>query len=67
VHVAFGAEQDPSSSGVLLLVVAMVGMPAVAGQLIVGAHQEIVALSFGLADEQNIGRFVLLSEVGVVL
>jgi hypothetical protein len=40
-------------------------VPAVAGEFLVGAGQEVVALRLVLADEQDVGRVSLVCELGV--
>jgi len=65
VDVAFVAEEDAPAADVLVLLGGVAGVPAVAGQFLVGASQEVVALCLVLADKQDVGRVVVVCELGV--
>jgi hypothetical protein len=65
VGIPFVAEKYVPAADVPVLVRGMRGMPVVAGELVVRARQEVVALGIVLADEEDEGRLGSLSEVGV--
>jgi hypothetical protein len=51
VDVAFVAEEDVPAASVLVRRGGVVGVPAVAGEFLVGAGDEVVALALVLADK----------------
>jgi hypothetical protein len=51
VGIAFVAEEDVSAADVFVLVGGVCGVPVVAGEFLVGAGEEVVALGVVLADE----------------
>jgi hypothetical protein len=51
VGIAFVAEEDVSAADVFVLVGGVCGVPVVAGEFLVGAREEVVALGVVLADE----------------
>jgi hypothetical protein len=53
VGVAFVAEEDVAAADVLVLVSGVCGVPVVAGEFVVGACVELVALGVVLADEED--------------
>ena len=55
VGVAFVAEEDVAAADVLVLVSGVGGVPVVAGEFVVSACEEVVALSVVLADEEDEG------------
>jgi hypothetical protein len=62
VGVTFVAEEDVSAADVFVLLGGVGGVPVVAGEFVVGAGEEVVALSVVLADEQYEGRRGAVSE-----
>lgn len=54
VGVAFVAEEDAPAGDVLVLVGRPCGVPAVAGELLVRAGEEVVSLGVVLTDEQYV-------------
>jgi hypothetical protein len=57
VGVAFVAEEDVAAADVFVLVGRVCGVPVVAGEFVVGAGEEVVALGVVLADKQHEGWF----------
>ena len=64
VDVAFVAEQDAPAADVLVLLSGVTGVPAVAGEFLVGARKEVVALCLVLAYKQDVGRVTFVRESG---
>jgi hypothetical protein len=57
VGVAFVAEEDVAAADVFVLIGGARGVPVVAGEFVVGAGEEVVALGVVLADEEDEGWF----------
>jgi hypothetical protein len=64
VGVAFVAEEDVAAADVLVLVGGVGGVPVVAGEFVVGAGEEVVALGSVLADEEDEGWLVAFAGSG---
>jgi hypothetical protein len=65
VGVAFVAEEDVATGDVFVLVGGVCGVPVVAGEFVVGAGEEVVALGVVLADEEDEGWLGAFAEFGV--
>ena len=65
VGVAFVAEEDVSAADVFVLPGGVCRVPVVAGEFVVGAGEEVVALRVVLADEEDEGWFGAARKLGV--
>ena len=52
--VALVAEEDPAAPDIFVLIDCARGVPEVGGELAVSAGEEVVALGFVLADEEDV-------------